>query len=231
MENRLLTALPPEALDELRPHFEQVSLSHGQNIIVPDEPIRDIYFPLNCLLSLVTMMRDGESVESGAIGRDGMSGIPVLLDAGQTTMPTFAQVAGEAVRVRADIFKNLYDTSSEVRKLMNRYIHVVIINGSNAAACNSVHNIEQRFCKWVLMSSDGIGSDEVDLTHEYLAVMMGVRRAGVSVAARRTQEAGLISYKRGHIRITDRAGLEACACECYRRTKDEYERLFAKGRR
>src|SRR5918911_523272 len=111
MENRLLDALPREELEELRPHSERVSLSHGQNIIVPDEPIRDVYFPLNCLLSLVTTMEDGSSVESGSIGREGMSGIPVLLDAGQTTMPTFVQVAGEAIRVGADVLKSAYDRS------------------------------------------------------------------------------------------------------------------------
>jgi CRP-like cAMP-binding protein len=226
MENRLLDALPREELEELRPHSERVSLSHGQNIIVPDEPIRDVYFPLNCLLSLVTTMEDGSSVESGSIGREGMSGIPVLLDAGQTTMPTFVQVAGEAVRVRAEVFKRAYDERPAVRRLMNRYVHVVIVNGSHSAACNRLHKLEERFCKWLLMSSDGVGSDEVDLTHDYLAIMMGVRRAGVTEAAGRVQAMGLISYTRGHIIITDRKGLEACACECYRRTKDEYERLF-----
>lgn len=226
MKNRLLAALPPEELEELRPHFERVSLAHGQNIIVPDEPVRDVYFPLNCLLSLVTTMRDGATVESGSIGREGMSGIPVLLDAGQTPMPTFVQVPGEAIKVRAEVFKRAYDESLEVRRLMNRYIHVVVVNGSHAAACNRLHRLEERFCKWLLMSCDGVGSDEVDLTHDYLAIMMGVRRAGVTEAAGRAQAMGLINYRRGHVRITNREGLEACACECYRRAKDEYERLF-----
>jgi CRP-like cAMP-binding protein len=228
MENRLLASLPQTELDELRPHFEQVSLSHGQHVIVPEEPIRDVYFPLNCLLSLVTTMSDGASVESGSIGREGMSGVPVLLDAKQTPMPTFVQVPGEAIRVRADVFKKVYDSSLELRKLLNRYIHVVIVIGSHATACNRLHRLDQRFCKWLLMSSDGVGSDEVDITHEYLAIMLGVRRAGVTEAAGSAQKAGLISYKRGRIRILDRKGLEVCACECYQRTKDEYERLFAK---
>ena len=226
MENRLLAALPRQELEELSPHFERVSLSHGQHVIVPDEPVRDVYFPLNCLLSLVTTMEDGSSVESGSIGREGMSGVPVLLDAGRTPMPTFVQVPGEAVRVEAEVVKRAYDESREVRELMNRYIHVVIVNGSQAAACNRLHKVDERFCKWLLMSCDGIGSDEVDITHDYLAIMMGVRRAGVTVAANKARESGLITYRRGHVRITDRKGLEACACECYRRTKDEYRRLF-----
>ncbi len=226
MENRLLAKLPPAEFEALSPHFERVSLAHGNHAIVPDEPIRDVYFPLNCLLSLVTTMEDGSSIESGSIGREGMSGIPVLLDAATTPMPTFAQVPGEAIRVRTEVLKRVYDESRAARQLFNRYIHVVIVIGSHAAACNRLHKLEERFCKWLLMSCDGVGSDEVDLTHDYLAVMMGVRRAGVTEAAGRAQAMGLISYRRGHVRITDRAGLEACACECYRRTKEEYERLF-----
>jgi CRP-like cAMP-binding protein len=226
MENLLLAKLPPAEFEALRPHFERVSLAHGDHAIVADAPIRDVYFPLNCLLSLVTTMEDGGSIESGSIGREGMSGVPFLLDAGRTPMPTFAQVPGEAMRVRAEILKRVYDESLAARRLFNRYIHVVIVNGSHAAACNRLHKLEERFCKWLLMSCDGVGSDEVDLTHDYLAVMMGVRRAGVTEAAGRAQAKGLISYRRGHVRITDRAGLEACACECYRRMKDEYERLF-----
>ena len=227
MENRLLATLPPEEFEALRRHFEPVTLSYGQHVIIPDEPIRDVYFPLNCLLSLVTTMEDGSAVESGTIGREGMSGIPVLLDAEATTMPTFTQVQGEAVRVRADVVKDAYDKNDEVRKLFNRYIHTVVVNGSHAAACNRLHSLEARFCKWLLMSSDGVGSDEVALTQEFLAVMLGVRRAGVTEAAVKIQGAGLIGYRRGHVQILDRRGLEARACECYARTKAEYERLFA----
>lgn len=226
MENLLLTSLPDDERERLRPHSERVSLGYGEHIIVPDEPIRHFYFPAGCLLSLVTTMHDGAAVESGIIGREGVSGIPVLLDAAQTTMPTFVQVPGEAVRVRADVIKEAYERSGEVRGLLNRYMHVVIVNGSHAAACNRLHRLEQRFCKWLLMSSDGVGSEEVALTHEFLAVMLGVRRAGVTEASVRIKRAGLISHRRGHFQILDRRGLEAAACECYRRTRAEYERLF-----
>ena len=227
MENKILAKLSAETLEELRPHFERVSLHHGQHVIIPDEPIRHCYFPLNCLLSLVTQLEDGSSVESGTIGREGMSGIPIILDAMQTPMPTFTQVPGDAVRVGSRVVKELYDRGGEFQRLMNRYMHTVIVTSSHSTACNALHRLEQRFCKWLLMSSDGIGSDEVDLTHEFLATMLGVRRAGVTEAAVRLQEAGLINYARGHVKIKDRAGLEATACECYRRTKAEYERLFA----
>lgn len=226
MENRILAALPGGELERLRPHLQRVRLARGQTIIVPEKPIRDLYFPVNCLLSLVTTMEDGASVESGTIGREGMSGVPVLLDARQTTMPTFVQVPGEALRVRAEIVKTSYDAGGPLRTLLNRYIHTVIVVGSNAAACNRLHSLEQRFCKWLLMSSDGIGSEEVGLTQEFLAVMLGVRRAGVTEAALRVQAAGLITYGRGRIRVLERGGLERAACECYARTKAEYERLF-----
>ncbi len=227
MENKLLAKLPSAELEHLRPHFERVTLYHGQHVIMPDEPISDCYFPLNCLLSLVTQMEDGAAVESGTIGREGMSGMPILLDAETTPMPTFVQVPGDAMRVSARVVKNAYERRGGMHKLLNRYMHTVMVTGSQAAACNAIHRLEERLCKWLLMSADGIGSDEVDLTHEFLAVMLGVRRAGVTEGAIKLQNAGLISYSRGHVRILDRPGLEAAACECYRKTRAEYERLFA----
>ncbi|HYO62642.1 MAG TPA: Crp/Fnr family transcriptional regulator [Pyrinomonadaceae bacterium] len=224
--NLLLAKFPGDELERLRPHFEPVSLAHGQHAIVPDEPIRHFYYPSGCLLSMVTTMADGSTVESGVIGREGMSGIPVLLDAEMTTMPTFVQVPGEAVRIRARFVKEAYERNGHVRKLLNRYMHTVVVVGSHSAACNRLHKLEERFCRWLLMSSDGVGSDEVALTHEYLAVMLGVRRAGVTEAAVKVQGAGVIIYRRGHVRILDRERLEAMACECYGRTKSEYERLL-----
>jgi CRP-like cAMP-binding protein len=226
MENRILVCLPEEEFRRLSPHMERVSLSHGQHVIVPEEPIRDIYFPLNCLLSLVTILEDGSTVESGTIGREGMSGVPVFLDAKTTTMPTFAQIPGDAIKVRSGVIKDIYDEGGALRNLLNRYIHTVIVTGSQSSACNARHKVEERLCRWLLMSSDGIGSDELNLTQEFLATMLGVRRPGVSQAASVLQEAGLITYSRGHIQILDRAGLERAVCECYRMTKEEYDRLF-----
>jgi CRP-like cAMP-binding protein len=226
MENILLAKMPGEVLERLRPHFERVKLTHGQHVIVPDEPIRHNYFPTGCLLSLVTRMEDGTAVESGTIGREGMSGIPVVLKSLTTTMETLTQVPGEAVRLKAEVIKEEYDRGGALHDLLNRYMHVVVVNGSQSAACNALHRVESRFCRWLLMSSDGIGSDEVPLTHEYLAVMLGVRRATVTEVAIKVQDAGLISYHRGLIKILDRDGVRSLACECYARTKAEYERLF-----
>lgn len=226
-ENRLLARLLVEDTESLRPHLELVSLSHGDHVIVPDEPIRDVYFPLNCLLSLVTEMEDGSNAESGTVGREGMSGIPVILDAWQTTMPTFTQIPGDAVRMKAKIFKAAYDSNPALRSIMNRYMHTVVVVGSQSTACNALHRVEARMCRWLLMSSDGIGSNELHLTHEFLATMLGVRRATVSETAGKLQDEGIISYQRGHVQIFDRERLERATCECYARVKAEYERLFS----
>jgi CRP-like cAMP-binding protein len=224
--NRLLAHLPETEFDLLRPHMAQVQLPLHSIIIEPHVPIRDMYFPLNALLSMVTVMEDGSTVECGSIGREGMSGIPVLLDAVETTMQTIVQIAGEAIRIKAEIVKDVYERGGALKKILNRYMHTVVVVGSQSTACNRVHRIEERLARWLLMSADGIGSNEVRITHEYLAVMLGVRRAGVSEAAAKLQEQNLIRYARGSVQILDRKNLEAAACECYCVVKKEYERLF-----
>ncbi len=226
VENRLLALLPAPDLDTLRRHAEVVPLRHGHHVIVPDEPIHEVYFPLTCLLSLVTTMEDGATVESGTIGREGMSGIPVVLNAGQTTMPTFCQIPGDSARIRSEHVREVYERSADARRIFNGYVHTVVVVGSQSAACNALHRVEARMCRWLLMSSDGVASDEVNLTQEYLAAMLGVRRPGVTEVAGKLRAEGLIDYSRGSIRINDRAGMERRACECYGRVKGEYERLF-----
>jgi len=225
-QNRLLAGLPSEERKALHPYMEQVSLSHGQVIILPDEPIPFVYFPLNSLLSLVTVMEDGSMVEAGSIEREGMAGLPILLDAGTTPMQTLTQIPGQAVRVKAQIIKEAFDRGGALQKILYRYIHATIVLGSQSAACNRLHQIEARLCRWLLMSSDGLGSEELALTQDFLAAMLGVRRAGVSEAASQLMSKGLIRYQRGHIQIVDRKRLETAACECYRVVKAEYERLF-----
>lgn len=227
MQNRLLASLPDEKLEGFRPHMEQVTLSYEQVIIKPDEVIPFIYFPINSLLSLVTVMSDGATVESGAIGREGMAGVSVLLDAGTTPMQTLVQIPGQAIRVKAEIVKEEFNRGGTLQKLLHRYMHTLIVVGSQTAACNSLHRIEARLCRWLLMSSDGVDSEELSLTQEFLAMMLGVRRPGVSEAASRLQSNGLIAYKRGQIQIVDRKSLEASACECYSKVKAEYDRLFS----
>lgn len=157
MQNRLLAALPSEELNRLHPYLEQVSLSHGQEIILPDEPIEFVYFPLNSLLSLVTLMEDGSTVEASSIGCEGMTGLPILLDAGTTPMRTLTQIPGKAVRIKAKIIKQEFDRGGTLQKLLYRYIHTIIVIGSQSAACNRRHQIEARLCRWLRVWSKVVG--------------------------------------------------------------------------
>jgi len=226
--NRLLARLPAEEFELLGPHLERVKLSHGDPLIKPGEPIRRVHFPVSCLGSLVAVMQDGSIVEAGSVGREGMVGVPVVLADGVTTMETVVQIPGESYAAPPQVVKELFDRGGHFQKLLYKYFHTLFIVASQTAACNRLHRIEARLCRWLLMSSDGVGSDDLRLTQEFLAIMLGVRRAGVSEAVGRVEEAGLIRHKRGHIEIADRAGLERAACECYHIVRNEYERLLGR---
>jgi CRP-like cAMP-binding protein len=207
--------------------MEQVPLDLHTPLIRPNEPIGDTWFPTTCLASLVTVLEDGSTVEGGSVGREGMVGIPVLLNAVSTPMETVVQVPGMAIRISADVLLRRFAESQPLYALLHRYIHSLFIIASQSAACNRKHSVEERFARWLLMSSDGIGSNEIAITHEYLATMLGVRRPGVTDAALKLQEQGLINYRRGGTTILDRAGLEGAACECYGVVKSEQDHVFA----
>ena len=223
-ENLLLAQLPADELAALQ--LERVSLVLAQPLIVPNEPITSIYFPISCLGSLVTLLEDGASVESGAVGREGMVGIPVILNAATTPMQTLVQVAGEAYRAPSEVVKAEFDKRRTLFKVLNRYVHTCFVVTSQSAACNRKHSVEARLARWLLMSADGIGANEVAITQEFLATMLGVRRPGVTTSAGKLQEEGLIAYTRGFVQILDRDGLEKAACECYAIVRDEYARLL-----
>lgn len=225
MKNKLLAAIAPDELATLQPQMETVSLPVGYPLIKPRQPIRDVYFPTTALASLVTVLEDGSTIEAGSVGQEGMAGIPVILGAEATPMETIIQIAGEVIRIKSNVVKDLYDRRKTFHDLMNRYVHTLFIVASQSAACNRRHQLSERLARWLLMSSDGIGSDEVGLTHEYLAAMLGVRRSGVTEAAQALQEQGLIVYKRGGVRIVDRRGLEGAACECYHIVRGEFAKL------
>lgn len=224
--NRLLDSLPSHVSDGLRPQFERVPLALGASMIAPHEPIRRIFFPINCLGSLVTVLEDGATIEAGTVGREGMVGIPVVLGAVSTPMQTLTQIAGDAWAIPANTFKELFDSSAALQLAVHRYIHTVFVVASQSAACNRRHHVEQRLARWLLMSSDGVDSKELAITQEFLAAMLGVRRAGVTEAAVKLQEDGIIRYTRGFVEILDRLRLEQTSCECYRMVANEYERLF-----
>jgi CRP-like cAMP-binding protein len=227
LSNRLLQKLSPHDLERIEPHFEHVSYASAEPLITPNQPMQHAVFPLSCLASLVTVLADGSSVEGGSVGREGMVGIPTILDVMTTPMETIIQVGGDAIRVDATVVRDLYASSSDFRSVANRYVHTLFVIAAQSAACNRKHQVVARLARWLLVSSDGVGRDDVGITHEFLATMLGVRRSGVTEAAQSLQARGLIDYKRRGVRILDRAGLEQAACECYRIVRNEYERLFA----
>lgn len=225
--NRLLARISDDEWNAIRPHTTRVALDLSESLIAPRERIRNVYFPINCLASLVTVLEDGSSIEAGTVGREGMVGVPVVLDADTTPMQTLIQIPGEAIRVSAAVLKGVFARGGSLQKIVSRYIHALFVIASQSAACNRKHQVEERFARWLLMSSDGVGSDELAITHEFLAAMLGVRRSGVTEAAAKLQERGLIQYKRGGVRIIDRRRLQGVACECYENVRQEFDRLFS----
>ncbi len=222
--NRLLDMLPGDELEALQ--VERVSLTHAYPLIVPHEPIRYAFFPINALGSLVTVLEDGSTIEAGSVGREGMVGLPTILGADTTPMQTVVQIPGDMWRVETGIIKREFDRQLTLHGLLNRYVHTIFIIASQSTACIRRHDVASRLARWLLMSSDGVDSNQLPLTQEFLATMLGVRRAGVTEAAARLQSEGWIRYSRGYVEIVDRPALETATCECYHTIRTEYERLF-----
>ena len=185
-----------------------------------------IYFPTTAIISLLYMMENGSSAEMGIAGNEGVVGVALFM--GGNTMPNRAvvQSAGGAVRMKAQVLRDEFARGGAFQRLLLRYTQALITQMSQTAVCNRLHEIEQQLCRWLLLSHDRLDSDELVMTQELIANMLGVRREGVTAAAGRLQEQGLISYVRGRIRVLDRRGLEATVCECYKVVKDEYDRLL-----
>ena len=224
-QNRLLAALPKEEYERLLPNLESVSLEFKQVLYQPDELINHVYFPVNGVISLLTIMEDGNIVEVGTVGYEGLAGLPIFLGADRTPGQAISQIPGDAMKMRADVFKREVTPGSPLYNLLQRYTQALLNLLAQSAACNRLHSIEQRCCRWLLMTQDRVGSDQFVLTQEFLAQMLGVRRASVNEVATTIQKAGLIRYSRGKMTICDRLGLEATACECYQVVKQELDRL------
>jgi CRP-like cAMP-binding protein len=227
IKNRLLSALPNSEYERLLPYLETVSLTLKQIIYAPNEPIEYIYFPNSGIISLVNLTQDGATVEAATVGNEGMAGIPVLLGADQMIGQAITQIVGDAVRMKADVFKREVTPASPLYNLLLRYTQALMNLISQSVACNRLHSVEQRCSRWLLLCQDRVESEEFRLTQEFLSQMLGVRRASVSVVAAILQKAGLIRYSRGKITICDRPGLEATSCECYRVVKEEFDRLLS----
>jgi len=224
--NRLLTYLTQEDQELLLPFLEPVVLEYKRPLYNADERIEFVHFIESGVGSLVCTMADGQAAEVGTIGNEGLIGLPVLLGDNQAPSSMYVQVPGSGLRMRARIFREQLEQSERMRAVLLRYTHVFFNHIALTAACAHFHSLEQRCCRWLLMTHDRMPSDTFLLTHEFLAMMLGVRRAGVSVAAGALQRAGLIRYHRGRITILDREGLEERACECYAVTKAEFDRLL-----
>jgi CRP-like cAMP-binding protein len=213
--NRLLAALPPDTLAALRPRLEPVELALRQILHEPAKPITSIYFPETGWISMLAYMEDGDAAEVGLIGYEGFVGLPVLLGSNSDDLEGMVQCQGTALRMDAQAFREELDRLPAFRPLLLRYALVHHGQVARTAACNGRHQIEQRLARWLLMAHDRAKGDEYPMTHEFLSMMLGVRRAGITVAAGLLQKAGFIRYERGHIQVTDRAGLESVSCECY----------------
>jgi CRP-like cAMP-binding protein len=222
--NRILELLPADELEALQ--AERMAVTHAYPMIVPSEPIRHAYFPINALGSLVTVLEDGSTIESGSVGREGMVGVPVILGADSTPVQTVVQIPGDVWRVESGVMKREYSRQRTLHGLLNRYVHTMFVIASQSTACIRRHAVEARLARWLLMSSDGVNSHELPLTQEFLGTMLGVRRASVTEAASKLQSEALIRYSRGFVEIMDRPRLEAATCECYHAIRREYDRLF-----
>ena len=225
--NRLLNSLSAEDREKIVPRLEPVTYKLNDILIKPGETIKHVVFPETCLASLVTVLEDGSTVEGGSVGFEGMAGIPVLLDADTTPMETLIQVPGEAFRIDASVARELYRSLPTFRAMANRYVHTIFVVASQSAACNRKHQVVDRLARWLLMSADGIRRDDIEITHEFLASMLGVRRSGVTEALQVLQEQKLVDTHRGSVTIIDRPRLETTSCECYRIVTREFNRIYS----
>lgn len=227
LENYLLEAAPSKAIAALGSRLQLIPLSVGHLIYAPMKPIRHVYFPTAGLISVVAAMKDGSTVEVGLVGKDGMTGIALLLGVEFTRNEAVVQVAGSAYVIEASLFSGVVQRFPGFQNLLLRYVESRMSQIALTAACNRLHHVEERCSRWLLSVSDRVESDSFFLTQEYMATMLGVRRAGVTLAAGILQKAGIIDYRRGRMRIIDRERLEATACECYETGKAEMNQLFA----
>lgn len=227
VRNRLLAALPPHELHHLMPHLEFIDATLKYSFYEPNEPITHIYFITAGVASLLMTGENGAAIEVGTVGHEGMVGLPVFLGADSTPGMAFMQVPGTALRLPVEVFRREVMPSTRLHALLQRYTQAMMVQMAQGMACNRLHTIEQRAARWLLMTQDRVGDATFTLTQEFLAQMLGVRRAGVSEVASTLQEEGLIRYARGVITVLERAKLEARACVCYRIIEDEYDRVFA----
>jgi Crp-like helix-turn-helix domain len=225
-ENQILNSLPQNIFAALEPHLETVSLSFGGVIAETDQNVRGVYFPHRCIVSLVVEMEVGDMIETAMIGRDGVANATSALDGKIALHRGIVQVAGDASVISPDDLRDIADDFAPFRSILIRHEQVLLAQAQQSAGCNASHTVESRMCRWLLRIRDLTQSNDMKLTQEFLARMLGVRRTSVTLVAGTLQRAGLIRHRRGTIEIVDSEAMENAACECYARVRSHYERLF-----
>jgi CRP-like cAMP-binding protein len=226
--NHLLAAVPAEELARLEPDLKAVSLDLGEVIYESGEQLEFIYFPTTAIISLLYIMENGSTAEIGMAGNDGLVGVALFMGGSTTPSRAVVQSAGNAFRLRSRALQSAFGLGGVFQKILLRYTQSLMTQISQTAVCNRLHAVEKQLCRWLLINHDLLQTNELVMTHDLIANMLGVRREGVSIAAGHLQKSGFIKYVRGTITILDRPGLEAAACECYRVVKEEYDRLLGK---
>ncbi|HEX7312639.1 MAG TPA: Crp/Fnr family transcriptional regulator [Pyrinomonadaceae bacterium] len=219
--NRLLAALPKREYQRLLPELEQVSMPFAEVLYEPGARIRHVYFPNDSIVSLLAEVADRSTLEIGFVGNEGLAGLSVFMGVDTSPHRAIVQGAGTAARMKASVLRKESGRVGALHGLLHRYSHSLLMQVSQSAACNRFHMVDARLARWLLMTGDRLGTDEFQLTQDFISNMLGVRREGVSKAASLLQKHDLINYSRGHIELLDRAGLEAVSCECYGIIRDE----------
>ena len=226
LQNHLLAALPSAEYKRVTSHLELVPMPLGQVLYESGGNLKHVYFPTNSIVSLLYVMEDGSSAEIAVVGNEGILGISLFMGGETTPSRAVVQSAGFGYRLKAQMLKDEFNRNGPFLRLMLRYTQALITQMAQTAVCNRHHTVEQQLCRWLLLSIDRLAGDELNMTQELIANMLGVRREGVTEAAGKLQRAGLIDYSRGRIKVTDRKGLEAKSCECYQVVKAEFDRLL-----
>jgi len=224
--NRLLSVLPPADWQRWRPELESVDLPLGQVLYESGRTLSHVYFPTTAIVSLLYVMENGSSAEIAVVGNEGVVGISLFMGGESTPSRAVVQSAGKGFRMRSATIKDEFNRAGPAMHLLLRYTQALITQMAQTAVCNRHHNLDQQLCRWLLLSMDRLQGNELVMTQELIANMLGVRREGVTEGALKLQRAGLIRYARGHITVLDRAGLEARTCECYEVVRREYQRLL-----
>ena len=225
-QNHLLDALPTGDYERLAPHLELIPMPLGEVLYEPGGTLRYVYFPTTSIVSLLYVMEDGASAEIALVGNEGILGISLFMGGDTTPSRAVVQSSGHGFRLKAELLKNEFGRFGPTMHLLLRYTQALITQMAQTAVCNRHHSVDQQLCRWLLLSLDRLQTNELSMTQELIANMLGVRREGVTEAAGKLQRAGLIRYLRGTITVFDRPGLEARVCECYQVVKTEFDRLL-----